>query len=554
MSHDVQWYCPAPLWSERLQNGTRGLRRPVLLQFETDDFMGELQRVLEDAQETLSSQVAEKKEDSYLTFYQPAHQRYYLVTASLVCRERGLPDRAVDTAKQQRAAFVLRRLVPTPDDDSEERREYGWTGAAWKPVEDPTEMANSEKPLKMFPKSYTPQTPVEQMKGDRRMWTGLIPAGKRDTYETAPVRHDDVIRRSTEETDEASENDKEGAPKLPEKGNALSDPRKTKFATRVVGAFDGVRDVLQKPNPTVTAADVRDPLVFAWLDLWQFLGAHFDGMQKTIARGEPIGSDDSDVLRVLAAIDVSGLKKWDTAMDALRAVAANETDAKSGELDGVLKPEELPKTNDELAHANLKAIIDQILAGQVGNFGKDDETPALQEVVESELGVLSDPSKLTDDLKPPTTEAVGAGQYVVRCLYERPKCPPKRRMVVSQRSRKFQLSSFFDADAPARDINIALPSSAMEDLRDSSQTVSMVFTKELRRQAERVQNVTLKKLQNGDAGDAPKVDIGMICSLSIPIITICALVLLLIMVVLLNIVFWWLPFFKICFPLPPSNQ
>jgi hypothetical protein len=46
----------------------------------------------------------------------------------------------------------------------------------------------------------------------------------------------------------------------------------------------------------------------------------------------------------------------------------------------------------------------------------------------------------------------------------------------------------------------------------------------------------------------------MICSLSIPIITICALILLLIIVNLLNIVFWWLPYFKICFPIPMGSS
>ena len=41
----------------------------------------------------------------------------------------------------------------------------------------------------------------------------------------------------------------------------------------------------------------------------------------------------------------------------------------------------------------------------------------------------------------------------------------------------------------------------------------------------------------------------MICSFSIPIITICALIVLMIFVSLLNIVFWWLPFFRICLPI-----
>ena len=42
----------------------------------------------------------------------------------------------------------------------------------------------------------------------------------------------------------------------------------------------------------------------------------------------------------------------------------------------------------------------------------------------------------------------------------------------------------------------------------------------------------------------------MICSLSIPIITICALILLMIIVSLLDVIFRWLPYFIICFPLP----
>ncbi len=540
--------------------------------------MDELQRILDGTPGTLADQLVEveqddggdgNEEDPPLSLYQPAHECYYLVTASLVCQERGLPDRAVKTTQQQRTAFVLRRLDSAPDDDDDETREYGWTGTAWKPVANPTAVANAEEPLKMFPKRYAPQAPVAQMKGGRRMWAGLIPTGKRDTYETAPVHHDDIIRRANGEEEEEGngETNKEGVPKSWEKEETLLDPRKTKFAARVIGAFEGVNDVLEKEKSTVTAADVRDPLVFAWLDLWQFLGTHFDGLQDTIIAGDRIDSDDSDVLRVLNAItlsdfttdesgeetEVAGVEKWDTALDPLRSVDAHESDVERGQPDDVLEPNELPQTGGELAYSDLRAVLAQILAPEVGIFGNDNDTPALQEVVQNELGSLDDIGQLPEDLKPPATDPSGGGEYVVRCVYERPNCPPQRRMLVSRPSKTFQLASFFDADAPARDINITLPSSALADLRDSSQNVSLVFTKELRRQAERVQDITLSQLQDGKVGEAPTVNIGMICSLSIPIITICALVLLLIIVVLLNIVFWWLPFFKICFPLPTND-
>jgi hypothetical protein len=108
------------------------------------------------------------------------------------------------------------------------------------------------------------------------------------------------------------------------------------------------------------------------------------------------------------------------------------------------------------------------------------------------------------------------------------------------------MASFFDAEAPGRDINITMPGVSLKDFRDSSQSATMVFTTELSKQAGKIQEEASKGL----GADTQPIDLGRLCSLSIPIITICALVLLLVIVVVLNIVFWWLPFFKICFPLP----
>ena len=57
----------------------------------------------------------------------------------------------------------------------------------------------------------------------------------------------------------------------------------------------------------------------------------------------------------------------------------------------------------------------------------------------------------------------------------------------------------------------------------------------------------------GDGGPCKSdggLEIGMMCSLSIPIITICALLLLMIIVFLLDFIFRWIPFFIFCFPLP----
>jgi hypothetical protein len=52
-----------------------------------------------------------------LKLYQPAHQRYYLVTGCLICQMPGLPDRKLDTSKQEKATFVMRRFLPPPAGD-----------------------------------------------------------------------------------------------------------------------------------------------------------------------------------------------------------------------------------------------------------------------------------------------------------------------------------------------------------------------------------------------------------------------------------------------------
>jgi hypothetical protein len=46
------------------------------------------------------------------------------------------------------------------------------------------------------------------------------------------------------------------------------------------------------------------------------------------------------------------------------------------------------------------------------------------------------------------------------------------------------------------------------------------------------------------------VQLGMICTFSIPIITICALILLMVIVLLFEFIFKWIPWFIVCFPLP----
>jgi hypothetical protein len=151
--------------------------------------------------------------------------------------------------------------------------------------------------------------------------------------------------------------------------------------------------------------------------------------------------------------------------------------------------------------------------------------------------------------------------FRIRCVYERPNCGPLHEDVVSDPTELFDLASFFDPDAPARPIRIGLPlDTTPAGLRKFDKNTAFVMSDILCGQLARFKNITFgdlilsvlpwplhKDLPVADSG--PCEGGGTICSLSIPIITLCALIILIIFVTLLNIVFGWLPFFKICFPI-----
>jgi hypothetical protein len=171
-------------------------------------------------------------------------------------------------------------------------------------------------------------------------------------------------------------------------------------------------------------------------------------------------------------------------------------------------------------------------------------------------------ARLRDDIKSTNNDA---GWFVLRCAYVRCDCGPLRPAVVSAASQQFQLAGFFDPDAPARPIRIALPlDTTPAGLRKFDKNTAFVMSDILCGQVQRAKGLGFIDLVRavlpfplhkdldvgglGPCGGAPTI--GMICSLSIPIITICALILLIIMVTLLDLIFRWLPWFILCFPVP----
>jgi len=151
--------------------------------------------------------------------------------------------------------------------------------------------------------------------------------------------------------------------------------------------------------------------------------------------------------------------------------------------------------------------------------------------------------------------------YVMRLVYERPECAPFHSTLMSAATRPFQMAGFFDSDAPARPIRIGLPLDiSPAGLRKFDKNTMFMMSDMLCGQVDRFKGLGLVDLvlsvlpwpfhKGLSVPDKGPCESGVICSMSIPIITLCALILLTIIVSLLHAIFQWLPLFMVCFRLP----
>jgi hypothetical protein len=581
-----------------------------------------------------------------LKLYQPAHQRFYLITACLVCGRAGLPDRALNPARDERATFILRRLLPPnflnakghvnreqkmPAFDEGSWEEYALVtsaaGTNWQKVtggQNPRAdvLVAGEESLPLFPVNYTQDDGRR-----RRVLAGLVPVGKREHYMGAgsalaaanPATPDDPSVKSYDQPidprmmplwldvtepwlrliEQAGTTFRMfAAPPLPPAGPPTEDKAFTTAAKKAT--LKSQREQIQTNS------------WYILLDFAKFLEQHLPNVWKTLtvqatptlstaesallsaltatafdAATYAIISDDADVDKSLiketgytAAAVIQNLaaalkavkgglpldtNKADKIAEGLETVTdsylRNAPDAKwpsflfplaDSEFEGPLPPKAAGVADD--ADRFLKA------AQRVSNLAA-----LVQAALKTQPTTFAAPLPLAAQKVLDTRE----GWFTIRCVYERPECGPFDPPVVSERTRAFQLAGFFDPDAPARPIRIALPlDTSPAGLRKFDKNTAFMISDMLCGQIERAKGIGLgdlvrsvlpwplhKDLSVPDKGactetPAGGLEFGMICSLSIPIITICALLLLMIIVSLLNIIFSWLPYFLICFPLP----
>jgi hypothetical protein len=294
---------------------------------------------------------------------------------------------------------------------------------------------------------------------------------------------------------------------------------------------------------SAAAPDMRESLALALLDLADFLAADLPVIWSAV-KNETSGGLSTVAKNVYdhLAATIPGTGTW---REALR-----RADARRPDLLGTGTGTGPAPVSNSLTGAQIRTAVTSLIHGGI-----------FQDKVFAALDVVP-PAPQPGVGGPPVLAARAAeggraegALYFLRFVYERPVCAPFHDPVVSQPSRPFRLGGFFDPDAPARPLVIRMPfDTSPKGLRRFPKGVAVLMSNKLRQQLERVRNQKLKDLDDGKVGDEPSWGIGMICSLSIPIITLCAFLVLMIFLQLLNIVFWWMAFFKICLPIPVRSE
>lgn len=135
-----------------------------------------------------------------------------------------------------------------------------------------------------------------------------------------------------------------------------------------------------------------------------------------------------------------------------------------------------------------------------------------------------------------------------RIKSEDPGCPPK--LVWSHYSKPFRIAAWYESGNQATP-PVVLPDPADKNfLSNAKPNCSFVVPPGL---MNALQGTSMSGLMSG-AGGSAGITLNWICGFNIPIITICAFIVLSIFLILLNILFFWLPIVKICIPFPGSSE
>ena len=458
-----------------------------------------------------------------LRLFQPIHRTFYVSLIEVVCDTPGQP--ALDPAKIDSAGLVIRRVQRARAGQSQR------VNQAWLQLEDGSagwsQLAESAHDPRRLGSEADPDAARRRVRStgnaeiDRRL--ALLRSEPRQLSETVidlftlPA----AVATATRATllfgllPTASLATSGAAPSAEyDDAEVLQDyPPFLQAQPGVSLKLPSEGDVLRRP----TAQPARDSLLGKYTTFLQQLVIQYDLLGDTPAARKLRAELDKILLPFPSASSRRSKKLGEHLVEAAHVLVLGPNDGGTNSL-------HMPGAWVSPSEAQARAILDAIkttLRQRVDGLQRE----------QSQFGTPGD-------------------RYVARAFVRVRRddgCPPE--LVWSQSSAEYEIAPWFDSGPGSMPV-VQLPDPA-QGLKKFKPNVAFALPASI---VDVVRDNAPDALLDGKGNKGNNLGIAWLCGFNIPLITLCAFIVLSIFLSLLNIIFWWLPFIKICIPIPKRQS
>ena len=505
-----------------------GSSRPNILQFKEQNFIESLLSGLKTGpgRDALQDKLVDTQNDNLLRLYQPVHRLFNVLLLDVYCSQYGEPR--LDPKKIHSSGYVLRKI-----DEEDILKEYGWMKqggrlVGWKHIEP---VSSSRKKSKI---NYDVDPALREVRqlGSNKLALEKLPAAI-SPYQEYEEDHTSLFLTATD---------------------IMKNAGKTYLY--------GVLNLASSEWPEEETDDVSTSTPFSHSDIKTRLPLLLmegdDARFKTpdLSLNQKISKTDQDTLPF-------------EVLTKTLSYLANEVGLFTGgeeveDLKNILKNILVTITGTGYSHINNYYLF--LLSAYEVFYGFPDNPDSDTEALTNTYTPTSWPSISNSDelsiieaiysamqtrwsnLQPSTSRFEDNSKYRVYAFIRvqgKEGCPLKT--IWSEASEDFEIVPWYETSDMVPPTQIELPDVNMDTLSKLKPNVAFKVPESIQKFMDKI---NLKKLMDGEEIKGSDLGFGMICGFSIPLITICAFIVLQIFLGLLNLVFWWLPFIKICIPFP----
>lgn len=492
--------------------------RPAILQRTDSDFINAMLAELrsESGREALRASIADERlADGTLRLFQPVQRTFHLVVVEAVCLTLGMPR--LDPRRIDSAGLVVRRRGDSGLEAwmRAEGGGGGWltlnTEAAWcaEPEAARRVAAKAPHPLLLPVPGAAPEPLSEHV-------TRLFPAPPDVCRAAGTTLLYGLVPVSSSETSEA--------------------PARVEFEAHEIDELppaylrhyrEGARPAVPYPGELVEAAHARvqGSTMASFVEFLTHLKVVFDAFDGTAeAHARMRAALDEEITLEFSDGVPRATSAWLADAAVLLVDGEAEVTRRSASAAAITRYVEMPLRWPALSAAQARRFRDLSLALTQHR---------LKEIV---------PRRGRYDVKD--------ARYELRAFVRVKRddgCPPTLHW--SEPSEPFAIAAWYD-NGPVPPLQIQLPDLIPDQFRGLKPNVAFEVPSKL---FNFLNSNSPKKILGGEARKGSGTSLGWICGFNIPIITLCAFILLYIILFLLNWVFFWLPWVRICIPFPAKK-